>query len=556
MRSPALAIAWEFWGRNRWGLSAVAAGLLVLTGLCQVLPARATANPLISVSGLLVFFASIYLLSVFIHADLEQGDRRSGFPSRWFTLPVRTSLLVAWPMLYGMAAVALLWVATAWLVWRPCGVPPRWWPATLAAASLACFQSFCWTLVTSPLVRLVAAVMMIPSLALSVVYVLMLNPAVAERIDELGLSVEEAVALFFTGLIPVAYAVAVAGVARARRGDGLGWARLRHWLVRAFRRPAARAADVPPRRLEPFASPARAQLWLEWRQKGILLPLFQGGLMLFLTACHVMTGFELADVLRGLVAVAGVPVLVGFFVGFGMGKASFWSKDLSLSPWHATRPLTSDAMALAKLRTAALSALAAWALTALVAPAWVALTGNAGRMADLWDALSRQTGALRVWAAVPLALAGLVVLTWLQLSAGLSLCLTGRPWVVNAAVSVYLALGGGLLWLGLWALSHPEFYDTFLTVMWWLAALLALLKSLAAGWVFRTGLRGGLLERRTLAGVLGGWLLGAASLAGVLYLVLPADRLPVHLLAVWVILACPLVRVAAVPLALAWNRHR
>src|SRR6516162_3529551 len=111
MRGPAQAIAWELWARNRWGLGAVVAGFLVLAALCHTLPAETTAEIMSKVSSPLLFVLFVYLLSVFVYAEAGQGAGRSGFPRRTFTLPVPTALLVAWPMLYGMAAVALFWIA-------------------------------------------------------------------------------------------------------------------------------------------------------------------------------------------------------------------------------------------------------------------------------------------------------------------------------------------------------------------------------------------------------------------------------------------------------------
>ena len=49
----------------------------------------------------------------------DVGNLSSGYPRRMFSLPVPARTLVIWPMLYGSATVALLWVATAYLVYRP-----------------------------------------------------------------------------------------------------------------------------------------------------------------------------------------------------------------------------------------------------------------------------------------------------------------------------------------------------------------------------------------------------------------------------------------------------
>jgi hypothetical protein len=83
-----------------------------------------------------------------------------------------------------------------------------------------------------------------------------------------------------------------------------------------------------------------------------------------------------------------------------------------------------------------------------------------------------------------------------------------------------------------------------------------LLKLTAAAVVLRALVRRGLLEARTLAKLLGLWLLLVGGLFALAYLVIPAGAVPAVLLACGVVLSLPLARVAAAPLALAWNRHR
>src|ERR1044071_3289610 len=54
--------------------------------------------------------ASMYFLAVFsfgLAGDI--GARQSIFPARMFTLPVTSSALAGWPMLYGSIAMMMLW---------------------------------------------------------------------------------------------------------------------------------------------------------------------------------------------------------------------------------------------------------------------------------------------------------------------------------------------------------------------------------------------------------------------------------------------------------------
>src|SRR5262249_31401060 len=130
----------------------------------------------------------------------------------------------------------------------------------------------------------------------------------------------------------------------------------------------------------PFSSAARAQLWCEWRQKGLLLPLPLGCFMLVLLFATPAGEFDEILAAHVLVALVVTPLVLASFVGFGMGKTSFWAKDLGLSAFAATRPATSGALVLAKLRMAALSAAAGWGLMLLLGALWVVVSGNQGRV--------------------------------------------------------------------------------------------------------------------------------------------------------------------------------
>ena len=93
-------------------------------------------------------------------------------------------------------------------------------------------------------------------------------------------------------------------------------------------------------------------------------------------------------------------------------------------------------------------------------------------------------------------------------------------------------------------------------MLWWLAGSAALAKAFAAVWAFRAAYQESLLEARTFAWVLGAWVPSALCLVSLIYLLFGGRQLPVALLALGAVLSLPLARLAAAPLALAWNRHR
>ncbi len=578
MRSPAVAIAWELYRPQRWGLAAVGAGLLVLSLVFHLLPATVAARVGEPLSTSLFFFALCYVYTIFLYSQPGQGGRRAGFPRRLFTLPVRTSVLVGLPMLYGLAAVILLWAATHWLVWQPCGMwqEPGFaavaWLPLLLAAGLACLQALSWTLVRSPVLRVVAAVGVLPALALTIAYLFTFNPALKNLVQTYGLTLGDVVMVLSVAAIVLSYGLAVAGVARDRRGGGTGWPALRHagaaalrWLSR---HPAGQAAPGRTKSAAPFGSAPGAQFWFEWRRKGLILPLFVACfLAFFLGVVGPQLAIDLGDMMRILAALAVLPILVAFFVGYGLGKESFWAAELGLSPFALTRPLSSGALAAAKLQAAALSTLVAWVLIVLGGPLLVVVLSHGRTMTELLRSQVTQGGWAEVWGSLGLALGGAVGLTWTLLAAGLTGSLTGRAWVVNGMILTYLGALAGL-GVGFGFLSHnPSYAEAVVTILTWLAGLAVLAKAAAAGWVLRLS-RGPCRHGGTVVMALGIWLLGAGSLVALAVWRLPAEgivvpladraalRVPMLLIVMGIALVFPLVRVLAAPLAVAWHRHR
>src|SRR5207244_3636529 len=202
--------------------------------------------------------AFIFLLAVFSFGlDGDFAGRPSIYPRRLFTLPVTTSSLAGWPMLYGAVAVAGLWLATALLALWPSGLHvPLIWPALLAVAFLAWIQALTWMPYGLRGMRVIT---------------LMLWLIVAEAILMLAMKLNVADRVMVAFLLPhppLAYLAARFAVGRARRGD------VPDWLGMFARR--GQAADLPA-----FASPARAQFWFEWRRDGWSLPVLVGILVPF-----------------------------------------------------------------------------------------------------------------------------------------------------------------------------------------------------------------------------------------------------------------------------------
>src|SRR5262245_38500204 len=152
MRSPAAAIAWEFRQGHRAALIALAALIFVL-GMIRLLvpgpwePVRLnTPNETAALVIAPFSLTFLYFLAVFsfgLAGDL--AARPSIYPARMFTLPVTTRALAGWPMLYGAAAMASLWIAAVLFALLAFGIDvPLIWPGLLAVVFLAWTQALMW----------------------------------------------------------------------------------------------------------------------------------------------------------------------------------------------------------------------------------------------------------------------------------------------------------------------------------------------------------------------------------------------------------------------------
>ena len=165
-------------------------------------------------------------------------------------------------------------------------------------------------------------------------------------------------------------------------------------------------------------------------------------------------------------------------------------------------------------------------------------------------------GMPRAIAIVLLALATLIASTWKQLVQSLFIGMSGREWVVKASVFAVLTFLAVILPLAVWiSRSKPAMaalWNNFALI----AAVLVCVKLAAAVWIAMRLHDKRLLSDRTL--VIGAvcWDVAVFALYGLLVWIAPFWLVSKSLLALVAILEVPLARLAAAPLALAWNRHR
>ena len=254
MLSTATALAWEIWRRHRLGLASVA---ILVAGFGILAAIEPLSSNVASAYSLWFMIGICYVIGVFAYgfeAKLESPE--SGFPARFFVLPVRTGTLVGAPMVQGILVAVVLWLGWDHFVLHPSGIEtPSWWAAMLAATVALC-QALVWLPFGIPWLRLFSLIVLLSAIIRA--------PAILVLFGDRYANPETQNATLFAialGLIPIAFLIADLGVKWARRGDTPVW----FGLGRANRMaPAAR----PQREVRAFASALQAQTWYEWRTRG------------------------------------------------------------------------------------------------------------------------------------------------------------------------------------------------------------------------------------------------------------------------------------------------
>jgi hypothetical protein len=526
MRSLPLAIGWEMLHRGRWGLILAALGANALPVLLFTVlrydGALDPAEPSGIIMHAVVVQINLFLFGTAVVAALWPM-------SRLYTYPVSTESLVGWHLLLGMAAVALEMVAAIAFLnaifdlgWRP------WGPALFAAAAFAGLQASLWLAEKSGWFPVAFGVVAIP---LCLWFKWQYGPLIGNlnhywTVVTLG----DAVTL---AAIPVgAYCVGVFGVTRNRCGSPPFSIGLVDWLQRLF--------AIGPETGLALRDPLRAQLWFEWRTKGVVMPaivgmgLFMGGGMWLLASRNANALFE------GLIAGGALLVLASLLGGFVLGNVGRADSDIQIGQFLATRPLTNTQLAGTILKTTAKSVFLGWVIWALAFLVIYAILR--ALPVTLRAALPAPLG----WWYMPVALLG----AWIAAGVVVSLALTGRQHLLAWFFFVGVTLVVGLMVFSKTVLSSQA-QDYFARGVAGFCGFIFLLGTI---WALVAARRRELITGQTLS-------LGAVTWAALCILAVlfwsptSVDRLGTYILIIG-ILALAVAPLATAPLALAWNRTR
>ena len=539
MPTPAAAFRLEFASRHRWVILGFPIYLLALALIKPFVIGRGPIGPgegfaaFAVVPFTVVFF---YLIAVFsFGTNGDVAGRASIYPARYFTLPIRTVELARWPMVYGAVAMMLLWIVASSVARPFLELQLPWiWPGFMAAVVLAWIQVFTWMPYGLRGLRVVAATAVLIGLD-AVVFT-----AIELKWPELWL------VAFLAPQLPLAYVAACWAVARARRGE------VPDWSPFAKTRSAAQGRSG-----RPFRSAQHAQFWFEWRRHGWSLPAMVALVLPFQLLLLFISGYgSQSFVIKVLLFVLLTPIQMAAFAATTISKANPFAREVyGLAPFLATRPLTSAELIAAKLKMAALSTIVTWLLVLIVAPIGFAWSGADVVPVDWARWTLEHVGWPRFAVLLVLIFTALVGATWLMLVQTLYLVLTGRVGLIKAAGFIVLAalMGGAALldWISSSVPAQRWLWDNWPSLL----GVLVALKTAVAIWsVLRLHDRR-LVSDRLLIGGAAAWTIAVLSLYAVVVWWFDTPMFPSYKLALVAILAVPLARLAAAPLALAANRH-
>jgi hypothetical protein len=174
---------------------------------------------------------------------------------------------------------------------------------------------------------------------------------------------------------------------------------------------------------------------------------------------------------------------------------------------------------------------------------------------DAWRRDSEFLGMARAVVLSLLILVGCIAATWTQLVQSLYIGLTGRASLIKA--SVFLTIGFVFLFgpFFQWIADSGRLGEIW-SALPLVFGILAVAKMSVVIWVGLRLFRKRLVSDRALVGGAAVWCAAVLALYGVLAWLLDAPHIPHYLLMLIAILAIPIARLSAAPVALAWNRHR
>lgn len=453
-----------------------------------------------------------------------------GSPKRRYTLPTSSFMIVACPMVCSMVSMFVPYALTATALnllfnagWPISG------PGLVAALMLAWLQAILWSTSNSPGLQLVSS---LAGFAVALFGVMQFAVPGRRASGWYHEGIDLSHLLMFSLASLVCVIVGTFGFANLRRGGGFDVDRIVDWAKRFLPKTA---------RATPFASPVSAQFWLEWTERGYILPVgtMLVGAAALLLAILVSLGSVTPGDSEGFVGgLSTMLLMLGVVTGIYLGGRS---EDGQFGNFNGTRPLTDGQIANSVLASATVGILVSVVVWAVyMAAALFILQWHAGT--SPLHAANEQRQLLRLFGFVTLYVGAV----WAVICLTTSLFLAGKkvPGVVVCTVlGMWMAAAIGERFL-ISREAQPMFQHLVILV-WGGLPPVCIAAAFVAGWWLK------LISRNTivLAAAIVAVMFAAVHLAGL------TREHEAYLPVLW---ACSLTpaALAVAPLAVWWNRHR
>ena len=518
-------MTWEIFAHNCWGLLAATLGAIAFPSIIfMALESDGALDPQ-DTSMLMMHIVMMHFnVLIFASALLVAQGRMS----QLYAYPARTSAIVAWRMLPAMLIVFLqtaLSIAVLNAVFELGW--PIWGPACFLAVAFAAVQAALW-LTDKSLLWTIAALTFVAAV-LGMWFRSRYGSAIGES-THYWYQLTPADVVTMLAITAAAYCIAIAGVARNRRGEAPLSLGVIDWLYRWF--------DSPPSRTKPWATAARAYYWTEFRRKGWLMPAFALSLLVAGVMGWLILSRDTDELLEGPLNTQVMLFALTMINGILLGNLNHHNGS-SMGQFLATRPMTDSQIARITMRTVAWSVLLTWLVWLLALSILSMILLVAG--ADKWIELPQPLG----WWIVPASLLG----AWVIAGVLASIVMTGSTGVFKILIGLITAC----LVVPLFAkfALTPDAQQVFLRIVVAIASGATLV---VTAWIFAAAHRRALIHAPMIWTAAGLW--AAAFVLAIL-------QWPAHLEPKWfayllaaAVLALAVAPLAAAPLAISWNRHR
>lgn len=533
MHSIEVALAVDF---ARRGITAILVALLVMISLpLWLFAAMDHDGILVSTSREAVALHVTLTLALGFGAAVAVYQAQ-GQITRFFVRPVSTQRLVACQMLLAMSTIAVMYLCAASLINLRGADWPLIGPALFLATALACSLAVIWTLEGSVIAQLAGC------LALNVPLAIWFNRCYGATImGEWKVMWHQPTAMELMTLLAIsaaAYVVAVVGVKRTRRGDVVNLA----WVVATWDRLSLQRRG-PAR----FPNPLAAHLWCQWQQKMCMLPAYLVAFFFVLMLTLRFTGFvDMDNMLQVLLALPLMHLLLIFPLLFGLmlGNSGNGQRKGEMKFVFATLPVTDGFLAKTIL----------WNCGQMLAWAWgvwligLVIIGGFSYLSGYETEVKRAFVPEMPSIVETLPLLLLPLTSWTIAALVATVVSTGRLWLFFTALVTIFTLGLGLSMLQ--GIISPQLFEWIILGGAMLSGTLYILVSL---WAFVAAYQRRHISSRDI--LLGTVFWIVTTLVVVLAWPLPQSQL------VWLwhclgCLALSVLPIAAMPLAVHWNRHR